>query len=137
MTDLGIDIQFSTNSVSWDGVEIPMKDCDATFEESFYVGNTIAMEEAADRIQSILEAKYEKANLKEICNKSIHLDTEEQELLFQLLRRYEELFNGQLGQWAGDDYKINLVKGTKPYHARAPHSAGSPRNPKSQSTETL
>jgi Reverse transcriptase (RNA-dependent DNA polymerase) len=29
------------------------------------------------------------------------------------------LFDGQLGQWAGDDYKINLVEGTKPCHARA------------------
>jgi hypothetical protein len=59
-TNLRIDIQFSTNSISWDGVEIPMKDCNAIFKETFYVGNTAAMEEVADRIGSISEAKYKR-----------------------------------------------------------------------------
>ena len=66
MSDLGIDIQFSTTSVVWDQMEIAMKDCDATFEESFHVGDTVAMEEAADRIRDILKAKYKTANLREI-----------------------------------------------------------------------
>jgi hypothetical protein len=68
MTDLGIDIHFSTNSVTWDGIEIPMKDRDATFEESFHIGDTVAVEEATTRVQEILAAKYEKANLRRICN---------------------------------------------------------------------
>jgi hypothetical protein len=41
------------------------------------------MEEAADRMRSILEAKYEAAKLREICNNSMHLDTSKQEQLFQ------------------------------------------------------
>jgi hypothetical protein len=44
MSDLGIDIKFSNNSVTWNGVEVPMKDRDATFKESFHVGDTTAME---------------------------------------------------------------------------------------------
>jgi hypothetical protein len=96
-----------------------MKDCEATFEESFHVGNTVAMEEAATRIREILEAKYEKANLTEICDKSMHLETEQQEQLFRLLSQYEELFNGELGQWDGDDHKINLINGATLYHAKA------------------
>ena len=119
MTDLGIDIHFSTKSVTWDGVEIPMKDRDATFKESFHVGDTVAMEEAATRIREILEAKYEKANLRDICDKSMHLETEQQEQLFRLLSQYEELFNGELGHWDGDDYKIDLIEGATPYHAKA------------------
>jgi hypothetical protein len=119
MTDLGIDIHFSAKSVTWDGVEIPMKDGDTTFKESFHVGYNIAMVEAATRIREILEAKYEKANLREICDKSMHLETEQQEQLFHLLSQYEELFNGELGQWDGDDYKIDLINGAMPYHAKA------------------
>jgi len=119
MSDLGIDIQFSATSVVWDGMEIPMKDRDATFEESFHVGDTVAMEEAADRIRDILEAKYEAANLREICDKSMHLDAEKQEQLFQLLNKYETLFDGKLGQWEGDEYNIDLIEGAKPYHAKA------------------
>jgi hypothetical protein len=52
-----------------------MKDCKATFKESFLVGDIVAMEEAATRIWEILEAKYEKANLREICDKSMHFET--------------------------------------------------------------
>jgi hypothetical protein len=97
-----------------------MKDREATFEESFHVGDTIAMEEAATRIREILKAKYEKANLREICDKSMHLETEQQEQRFRLLSQYEELFtgNGELGQWDGDDYKINPIDGATPYHAK-------------------
>jgi hypothetical protein len=118
MSDLGIDIHFSTTSVVWDGMEIPMKDRDATFEESFHVGDTVATEEAADRIRDILEAKYKAANLREICDKSMHLDAEKQEQLFQLLNKYETLFDGKLGQWEGDEYNIDLIEGAKPYHAK-------------------
>ena len=119
MSDLGIDIKFSSNSVIWNGAEVPMKDRDATFEESFHVGDTTAMEEATERVRTILEAKYEAANLREICNKSLHLDTAKQEQLFRLLNSYEVLFNGQLGHWLGDEYDIDLKEDAKPYHAKA------------------
>ena len=115
MTDLGIDIHFSTNSV----IEISMKERDATFEESFHIGDTAAVEEAATRVREILEAKYKKANLRKICDQSMHLETKHQEQLFSLLKQYEELFNGELGQWDMDDYKIDLIEGAKPYHAKA------------------
>ena len=119
MSDLGIDIKFSNNSVTWNGVEVPMKDRDATFEESFHLGDTTAMEEATERVRTILEAKYEAANLREICNKSLHLDTANQEQLFQLLNSYEVLFDGKLGHWQGDTYDIDLKEDAKPYHAKA------------------
>ena len=96
-----------------------MKDRDATFEESFHIGDTIAMEEATERIRTILEDKYEAANLREICNKSMHLDTAKQEKLFQLLNSYETLFDGKLGHWQGDEYNIDLKEDATPYHARA------------------
>ena len=138
MTDLGIDIHFSTNSVMWDGIEIPMKDRNATFKESFHIGNTVAIEEAATRVREILEAKYEKANLRRICNQSMHLETKHQEQLFSLLKQYEELFNGELGQWDMDDYKIDLIEGAKAVSRKGlSHSASTFRNPKSRSPETL
>jgi hypothetical protein len=49
----------------------------------------------------------------------MHLETKQQEQLFSLLKQYEELFNGELGQWDMDDYKIDLIEGAKPYHAKA------------------
>jgi len=36
-----------------------------------------------------------------------------------LLRKYEALFDGQLGRWHGQEVKLELQKGAKSYHARA------------------
>jgi len=36
-----------------------------------------------------------------------------------LLRKCEELFDGQLGRWHGQEVKLELQEGAKPYHARA------------------
>ena len=95
LTDLGIDIRFSTNTVEWDSIEIPMKESDATVE-SFQVADPDSIKEANEHIQGILEAKYQAANLREICNNSMHLDVRQQEKLFSLLSKYESLFDGTL-----------------------------------------
>jgi len=36
-----------------------------------------------------------------------------------LLRKYEALFDGQLGRWHGQEVKLELQEGAKPYHAHA------------------
>jgi len=36
-----------------------------------------------------------------------------------LLCKYEALFDGQLGRWHGQEVKLELQEGAKPYHARA------------------
>ena len=77
------------------------------------------MEEAADRLRSILDAKYEAANLREICNKSIHLPVCEQEMLFELLKKHKPLFDGTLGTWNDEQCNIDLRPDAEPYHGRA------------------
>jgi len=119
LSDLGIDFNSSNNSVIWNGVKVSMKDRDATFKESFHVGDTTAMEEATEKVCTILKAKYEAANLRQICNKSSHLDTAKQERLFQLLNSRELLFNGKLGNWQKDTYDIDLKEDAKSYDAKA------------------
>jgi Retroviral aspartyl protease len=86
LMDLGIDIQFSTNTVIWDTVEIPMKSRDAT-TESFHLSDPVIIQKATARVQGILEAKYIAANLRDICNKSMHLHVREQEQLFAVLTK--------------------------------------------------
>jgi len=36
-----------------------------------------------------------------------------------LLREHKALFDGQLGCWHGQEVKLELQEGAKPYHARA------------------
>jgi len=79
----------------------------------------------ADRVKTILDAKYEKANLDQVAAAQTHLSAEEREKLKILLGKYETLFNGTLGKWQGKPFDIELLPGAKPYHARVypvPHA---------------
>ena len=56
--------------------------------------------EATERLIHILDAKYEKANLRAIVTGNCtHLSDPEQTKLLELLQEFEELFNGKLGDW--------------------------------------
>ena len=74
---------------------------------------------ASDRLKKILDAKYEAADLRQICEEQDELSEDERERLFQLLDKYNTLFDGTLGKWTGTEVDLELVEGATPYHARA------------------
>ena len=41
------------------------------------------------------------------------------EMISHMFDRFDDLFDGTLGQWKGSDYEIELKPGVTPYHARA------------------
>ena len=117
--EVGIDIKFSTKTMEWDDVSIPMKDIDATAESVCQIEDPPFITADTERMKRILDAKYEKANLEELVEKECkHLTEEERVALLELLHKYEELFDGTLGHWSGEDYNIELKPGVTPYHAR-------------------
>ena len=118
LEDLKLDIKYSTATIEWDGAEVPMRSRDATEKDSYYINDTPCLEEAAERIKQILDAKYEPANLDEVVAEATHLSIDEQNQLKTLLLKYESLFHGTLGTWKGEDYDIELKPGATPYHAR-------------------
>ena len=73
----------------------------------------------SDRMSSILDAKYEKANLDEVAKKTPHLSIKKKGKLKKLLSKYEELFDGTIGTWNMDRYKINLKDDARLYHGKA------------------
>jgi hypothetical protein len=119
MECLKMDIKYSTSTIEWDDAEIPMKSTEATIEDSFNINDSFSLEEAADRIKRILDAKYEPANLDEVTNNCTHLTDEERLKLNTLLKKYEHLFDGSLGSWTGEVYDVELKSDATPYHARA------------------
>ena len=119
MTELGIDISFKNLTIEWDGEKIPMKEYNGTFEETFNVENLIKEDEDLERIKRILDAKYEKADLNKVVENCTHLTPTEKQKLYNLLKKYEDLFDGTLGKWKGEPYHIELKEGATPYHARA------------------
>ena len=115
---LKIDLKYSTSTIEWGGIEIPMRPRDAAIDESYIINDSPSLEDASKRIKEILDAKYEPANLDEVVEKCTNLDIEQQEDLLKLLKKYAPLFDGMLGHWKGEDYDIELKEGATPYHAR-------------------
>ena len=119
LSELGFIIDFQNQTTKWDEVTIDMKNIDSTFETSYQMEDPVDVQQQTSRVQTILDAKYEAADLEEIVQKDCsHLSTTEQDKLLQLLRKYEDLFDGTLGQYKGGEYDIELKADATPYHAR-------------------
>jgi hypothetical protein len=57
-------------------------------------------QEATKCVTQILDAKYQKADLHAIVRDNCkHLSADQQKKLLQLLKKYELLFDGTLGDW--------------------------------------
>ena len=69
-------------------------------------------------MKRILDAKYSKANIKSIAESSTHIDYQERNQLYTLLKKYESLFDGNLGTWHGKPYDIKLKPDAEPYHGK-------------------
>ena len=113
-----MEISFIKNTVSWEGIEIPMRDFNklrklkiskmemkAIIQES---SEPIVTQEATDRIIKILDAKYEKANLRVVADGAKHLTPMEREKLYKLLIKYQEIFDGTLGVWKTEDVDFEM-----------------------------
>ena len=126
MQELGIDILNSSLTLRWDGIEIPMRDFGELRKpvnamDSFLMDLDKPSDSAGamqKRVTRILDAKYEKADLAQLCKKQNHLTKVEQHMLHLLLSKYEHLFDGTLGEWRGTGVSFELRPDAKPYHAK-------------------
>ena len=72
------------------------------------------------RVVQILDANYKKADLpSEVVKTCTHLSQNEQNELLEVLREFEDLFDGTLGDWKTEPVHFELKSGAKPYHSRA------------------
>jgi hypothetical protein len=68
----------------------------------------------------ILDAKYSKADLQSVVRDNCkHLSADQQKKLLQLLKKYESLFDGTLGDWKTKPVSFQLKEGVSPYHGQA------------------
>ena len=119
MQDLGIDILNSSGTIKWGDQEIHMRPRDTTLTEMLStVQDPPTVQSETKRISDILDAKYEAANLKNIVKNTPILSQEDKEALFKVLKKYEVLFDGQLGRWTGPPHVIHLKDNVNPYHGK-------------------
>ncbi len=132
MHEIGMDILFSSAEMVWDNASVPMQSADKLnvnwineFEQELLFAHDPVTTDA-DRIQSIIDAKYTKADLAAIAEECSILSETEQNKLHKLLQKFEHLFDGTLGNWNTEPIELELKdKDCKPYHAKpypVPHS---------------
>jgi hypothetical protein len=68
----------------------------------------------------ILDAKYKKTDLQAIVRHNCkHLSANQQKKLLQLLKKYELLFDGTVGDWKTKPVLFRLRDEASPYHGQA------------------
>ncbi len=84
---------------------------------SSYAQEPVSTGNTTKHVVEILDAKYDKADLPSIVkNNCAHLSTVHCNLLFALLLKFKELFDGTLGDWKLPPVSFELKEGAKPYH---------------------
>ena len=117
LQQLGMVIDFNTNTIQWNEAIVPMKNPDAQKQEA-YIQDSESIDDATRRIKDIIEAKYEPANLEEVVELSTNLNKEQRTELKYLLEKHKTLFDGSLGLWENESVDIQLKPGSLPYHAK-------------------
>jgi hypothetical protein len=122
---LGIVMDFDNLILRWGDMIVDMhppttfdsreREFNALFEEAIQSKCARAVQ---TRVQTILDAKYEKANLKEVVNSLEYLNYNDKEKLLQLLTNYETIFDGTLGDWKCRPVSLELKPGATPYAAK-------------------
>ena len=104
--------------ITWNDVSTSMKKLKSANNFNYAIEESCVLQADDSRFQRILDSKYEKANLSEIVQECTHLSNIERKGKYYLLSKFEQMFDGKLGQWTGKLYKIELKSGVKPYHSR-------------------
>ena len=69
-------------------------------------------------MKHILDSKYSKSNIKTIAESSNNFDPQERNDLYILLKKYECLFDVNIGTWHRKPYDIKLKPDAEPYHGK-------------------
>ena len=123
--EFGIDILNSQLMLRWNGIDVPMRNYGELASKkdasSFAVHPAHELDPTGGmqkRVTRIFDAHYEKADLKKVIENQTHLSDEEKLGLARVLKEFEHLFDGTLGEWKGSGVSFELKKDAVPYHAR-------------------
>ncbi len=127
--DIGAMLDFKERTITIDEILLPMKNInnlqlEPSISRALKLNSSFSQEPASirnstKRVVEILDAKYDKANVLSIEeNNCAHLSTPHCNLLLALLLKFQELFDGMLGDWKLPPVSFELKVGAKPYHGR-------------------
>ena len=95
MTSLGIQIDFQDQKIKWDGAELEMREFSSKKPSRKEIkamlqraAEPAVTKQGTSRMVKILDSTYEQANLHEVVKLAIHINSQQQEMLYQLLKKY-------------------------------------------------
>jgi hypothetical protein len=122
-------LDFKAKSITIDEVILPMRNINnltnkSKVKETWAISNALAhkpisTELATQRVVKILDANYTKADLQAVVTNCTQLNSAEQNKLLELLKKFEPLFDGTLGNWRTKPVSFQFKEGATPYHGRA------------------
>jgi hypothetical protein len=124
MKKYGVILDFKDKMITVDEVKLPLQNINylqgsSTFR-ALRLNHSLAMEpqstqDATKHVTHILDAKYQKVDLQSIVRDNCkHLSADQQKKLLQLLKKYELLFDGPLGDWKTKPVSFQLKEGVSP-----------------------
>ncbi len=124
MKEYGIILDFEDKMITIDEVKLPMTNINylqgSSTLRALKLNHSLAMEpqstqDATKHVTQILDAKYQKADLQSIVRDNCkHLSADQQKKLLQLLKKYESLSDGTLGDWKTKPVSFQLTEGVSP-----------------------
>jgi hypothetical protein len=122
-------LDFKDKMITIDEVKLPMQNINYLQGSStlcvLKLNHSLAMEphstqDTTKRVTWIQDAKYKKADLQSIVRDNCkHLSADQQKKSLQLLKKYESLFDGTLGDWKTKLVSFQLREEVLPYHGQA------------------
>jgi hypothetical protein len=129
MKEFDIILNFKDKMITIDEIILPMRNINnlqgSSILRALKHNHSLAMElqsteDATQHAMWILDAKYSKADLQSVVRDNCkHLSADQQKKLLQLLKRYESLFDGTLGDRKTKPVSFQQKEGASPYHCRA------------------
>jgi len=121
---MGLDILFSRNEIRWDDYSVPLRPSRLTAEEqenhNDYLKEITHLTEepefvqlAQSRATTILDSDYKKTEIPELLRDIKHLDRRQKQNLRALLTKFEDLFDGTLGDFQVEA-DFELQEGARP-----------------------
>ncbi len=127
--DIGAVLDFKEKTITIDNILLPMRNINnlqlkPSISRALRLNSSFAQEPtstryATKRVVKILDAEYDKADLpSNVKNNCVQLSPSHCNSLLVLLLKFEELFDGTLGDWKLLPVSFELKEGAKPYHGR-------------------
>lgn len=113
--NLGLIIDFKNGKLFWDNLELNLE-CTGPKSDDLYEHSSSSVSVVESRISKMLDAAYKKSDLNNVV--SSHLDAYQGNVLYNLLIKYEALFEGKLGAMLGAPYIILISQNAKPFAAK-------------------